>query len=102
MPRAPSRLSPERLVETGGEALGVEIRAEKAAALGRAERALEQALARLRAENDGPERARLFAVSADAAHALIIQRELTGFRGEAEVVERYAVPRAVAARIGVR
>lgn len=86
-------------------ALDYELAAEKADALGRAGRKVEAALAALaKAKAEG-------AAAADCAHlvdeaaelvwALLVQREICGFRSQADAVERYRIPRDVLIRVGV-
>ena len=89
--------------DSGLDLLGHEILAEKAAALGRAGRKVETALARLR-EHDGEdeERAALLKQAADAVHAYFIQRELCGLRRHDSVIREHGIPRAVLVRLGAR
>lgn len=79
-----------------------EVLSEKAASLGRAGKALEAALMKLR-ECDGCEgREALVQAAADAAHAYIIQREAAGIHGLGAPLEDFGVPGEVRVRIGAR
>jgi hypothetical protein len=86
-----------------------EIAQEKAEALGLAGKALEAALRELRAydsrygsSSDDPRRAALVARAAERTLSFLVQREAHGFRDAAFVLDFFAVPREVAARIGIR
>jgi hypothetical protein len=83
-------------------ALEHEIAGEKASALGRAGRRVEEALARLKAAGAGPERAALLRNAADAVYAYFIQREICGFLRHQDVIREYAIPGEVLARLGAR
>ncbi len=88
------------------DALDYEIAQEQAAALGRAGRALEAALAALR-EHDRNHRTRdearreLLAAASDALWRFIIQRECCGLRDARAVMRDYGVPQDVQNRMGV-
>ena len=98
-----SNLSAASLRDGAFEALGYEIMAEKAAALGRAGARVEASLARLdQAGSAAADRAALLRDAADAVYAYFIQRELAGFRRHDEVIRIYRIPRAVLARLGAR
>ncbi|ESX90748.1 hypothetical protein NKH85_13250 [Mesorhizobium sp. M0924] len=87
--------------EAAFDALGHEILAEKAAALGRAGQRVEETLAKLRQNNDDKEqRPRLLKEAAAAVHAYFIQRELCGLRRHESVIREYDIPRAVLVRLG--
>ncbi len=92
------------LRETATEQVGQEILEEKAASLMRAGRRVETALKDIRAhdagEKPGAERADLLDEAARAVWALLIQRELCGFRDEKRTIEQYAIPREVMVRVG--
>lgn len=77
-----------------------EVLAEKAATLGRSGKALETALAALRAAGADADRAALVQKAADAAHAYLIQRELCGIHGLGAPLEDFGVPGEVRVRIG--
>jgi hypothetical protein len=74
-----------------------ELREERASALSRGSTRLRDALRRI-AEH-GADEARLQA-AADAAFALIVQREALGLHDGEALLDFYAVPGAVRARIG--
>jgi hypothetical protein len=91
------------LREGSVDALGYEILAEKAAALGRAGEHAELCLARLRdCRVAGAERAKLVRQAADAVYAYFIQREVCGFRRHDDIIRELAIPREVLARLGAR
>ena len=85
-------------------ALDYELQAEKADALGRAGRRVELALEAVRqAKEQGADADVLGALiekAADLVWAFFIQREICGFRSQAEAVERYQIPRNVLIRVG--
>lgn len=112
--RPPSRYR-ERLtaIEESGDALGYEIAAEKASSLGRAGKAVGEAMAALRAfeaqygsnpgildEPASLERSRLLMIAARATHAYFIQRELCGLRRHHDAIALFGIPSAVLARLG--
>ena len=82
--------------------LDYEIAAEKASALGRAGRRVEEALARLRAQEDRGDRAAPLREAADAVYAYFIQRELCGLRRHQDVIREYGIPREVLVRLGAK
>ena len=92
--------------ETGAGVLEIELRAERAAALGRGGRDVANALQRLRAfdaEGRGPvPRAKLVAAAADAAWGFLIHRELCGLRDRDQVIRDYDIPAEVLCRLGAR
>ncbi|PDQ22148.1 hypothetical protein CN311_05335 [Mesorhizobium sanjuanii] len=99
--RPPSHLAGAS-AEAAFDALGHEILAEKAAALGRAGQRVEKTLARLR-ENGGDEhRPQLLRDAAEAVHGYFIQRELCGLRKHDAVIREYNIPKAVLARLGAK
>ncbi|HVW56786.1 MAG TPA: DUF6665 family protein [Rhizobiaceae bacterium] len=99
--RLPGQISSTHLLDTGANALEVEILAEKASALGRAGERAERMLARL-SEHDGDSEMRLKLVkeAAKAVYAYFIQRELCGFRRHDDIIREYAIPREVLVRLG--
>ncbi|WP_114390668.1 DUF6665 family protein [Notoacmeibacter marinus] len=112
--RPPSRYR-ERLtaIEESCDALGYEIAAEKASSLGRAGKAVGEAMDALRAfesehgsnnadmgETARRERARLLKRAAEATHAYFIQRELCGLRRHHDAIALFGIPPAVLARLG--
>jgi hypothetical protein len=85
------------------DALGHEILAEKASALGRAGQRVEETLARLREDDGGSEsRARNLKAAAEAVHGYFIQRELCGLRRHDSVIREYGIPKAVLVRLGAK
>ena len=88
------------------DALDYEVAHEQAAALGRAGRTLEAALAALRKhDRNGPAaedaRRKLVAQAGDALWCFIIQRECCGLRDPRAVMRDYQVPQEVQNRMGV-
>lgn len=102
MPRPPTGLSAVANVrERMLGAVDAEIFAEQASSLGRAGRALEQALADLAAFDAGtlkrrgrnpPDRPALLATAREAFWFLIVQREACGVRDASDVLSIYKVP----------
>ena len=90
--------------ETGLSVLEAEMMSEAAAALGRAGRRAEAALARLSDEaslaSEGREA--LLKAAADAVWSLFIQREACGMRDQKPVIADLGIPRAVLVRLGAR
>jgi len=74
---------------------------ERAAALGRAGKAVEVALAGLR-DGDPADRDALLKAAAGAVWTFFVQREACGFRDQKGVIAHYAIPKAVLARLGAR
>ena len=99
-------------LRTGLDVLEYEIRQEQAATIGRLARELRDALDALDTFNkrassgktaaDGrdPQRARLVDTAAYALWNFVVQRECSGFRGTEQVLEDYAVPVEVRAKMG--
>jgi hypothetical protein len=99
-------------LRTGHDVLEYEIRQEQAATIGRLARELRDALDALdaldRRANSGntatdrrdPRRARLVDAAADALLNFVVQRECSGFRGTAQVLDDYVVPAEVRAKMG--
>ena len=88
------------------DALDYEVAQEQAAALGRAGRALEAALAALREHDHNGQaadatRRELVAVASDALWRFIIQRECCGLRDPRTVMRDYQVPLVVQNRMGI-
>ncbi|MER9135761.1 hypothetical protein NKI20_05560 [Mesorhizobium sp. M0830] len=100
--RPPSHLAGASAAEVAFDALGHEILAEKAAALGRAGQRVEETLARLRDNADEQLRPRLLKDAAEAVQGYFIQRELCGLRRHDAVIREYNIPRAVLARLGAK
>jgi antitoxin component of MazEF toxin-antitoxin module len=87
--------------DTGEAVLRYEIMGEQAAALGRAGRKVELALAALKDATPETHAERL-KQAADVVWGFLIQRELMGLRDRERIVAEYAIPRAVMARLGAR
>jgi len=102
--RLPASLSPSgpaSASEGAFDALGYEILAEKAAALGRAGDHAGECLRRLReCETGTAERAAALKAAAQAVHAWFIQREICGMRRHQDVIRELAIPREVLVRLG--
>ncbi len=100
-------LKPPQSFTTGSagrlDALAYELMAEKADALGRSGQKVEAALAALSAlsEEAHPDtREEVLHRAADAVWSFFIQREICGFRNQADAVRRYQIPPEVMARLG--
>jgi hypothetical protein len=101
------------MVRTGQDVLEYELRQEQAATIGRLARELRDALAALdafdrradggntTADRRDPQRAPLVDAAASALLNFVVQRECSGFRGTEQVLEDYAVPAEVRAKMGV-
>ena len=102
--RAPRSLNPSNLIETGLGVLEYELAAERASSLGRQGLAVEQSLTALKTgEENGltaAELERLVDAAAQAVWALFVQRDICGLRNTREVIQRYAIPGHVLARLG--
>ena len=100
-------------LRTGQQVLEYEIRQEQAATIGRLARELRYALDALdafdRRASSGkraavsrdPQRALLVNAAAYALWNFVVQRECSGFRGTEAVLNDYAVPAEVRAKMGV-
>ena len=89
--------------ESGASALQHQLMAEGAASLGRLGRAVEAALAELSAlepASDADRREALLYACADAVWRYFVQREVCGLVNHDRVVETYAIPPEVLARVG--
>ena len=100
--RPPSHLAGASAAEAAFDALGHEILAEKAAALGRTGQRVEETLKKLRENSEDDHRARLLKEAAAAVHAYFIQRELCGLRKHDAVIREYNIPKAVLVRLGAK
>lgn len=101
--RPPSGAAGTSASEIAFDALGHEILAEKAAALGRAGQRVVETLAMLRENGEDKERRpRLLKEAAEAVHGYFIQRELCGLRKHDAVIREYDIPRAVLVRLGAK
>jgi hypothetical protein len=85
-----------------------EVAEEKAGALGRAGRRLEQALEDLRRYETGgaprapAKRERLLWELAERVYAFVVQREACGLRDSRHVLKHFDIPREALARVGAR
>ena len=91
------------------EAFEHEVAEEKAEALGRAGKRLEQAIAELRAHDransasrSAAKRQRLLWNLAERVEAFAVQREAIGLRDTLYVLDYYGVPDEVLARVGAK
>lgn len=98
-PKTVSSRDPLRLDALSVEA---EILAERAEALGRSGRAVERALAAMRAAPPGETRVALAFAAAEAVQALFIQREMMGQRSHAEIIRLYELTPEVLGRLGAK
>lgn len=99
----PATGSGRGFAEMSFDALGHEILAEKAAALGRAGANAERTVrALLEFEGDVETRKALLKQAAAAVYAYFVQRELCGLRRHDEIICELAIPREVLARLGAR
>jgi hypothetical protein len=80
--------------------LEAEVMAEQAAALAYSGRRVETALAALAGSDDAADRPQLLKAAADAVYGFFIQREIIGMRNHTGVIEHYAIPGEVLARLG--
>ena len=111
--RPPSSLGSGSVSDVLFDALGHEILAEKASALGRAGERAAACLARLDAYGSGREgggtvtehdsqRGLLLKDAVEAVYAFFIQRELCGLRRHEAVIRELGIPREVLVRLGAR
>jgi hypothetical protein len=105
--RMPQSLLTGHKRETGWSVLDYEILQQKAQTLGTLGRQVEQTLAALRAYDAGgpgadrvAQRCTLLDDAAERVWALMIQRELCGFRYWEAVVKEYDIPGEVLSRVG--
>ncbi|MBN9089987.1 MAG: hypothetical protein J0J01_24010 [Reyranella sp.] len=89
--------------KTGQDVLEYEILGEQAATIGRLSRELRAALDALAAvDRDDPERDQLVDAAGYALWNFVVQRDCSGFgRTTEHILEDYAVPAEVRARMGV-
>jgi hypothetical protein len=97
-PRRPPVAAPR---EGGASALQRALMGESAANLGRLGRAVEAALARLRAAA-AAEREDLEYACAEAVWMYLVQREASGLLRHDGVAETYGIPASVLAKVGAR
>jgi hypothetical protein len=92
----------ERFVDV----IQLEVAEEKAGALGRAGRRLEQALDEFRETSSAPhassKRDRLLWDLAEIVYTFIVQREACGLRDFRQVLRHFDIPREALARVGAR
>ena len=86
---------------TGASALDRELAGEKAAALGRLARVMEQALTAY-AEAAPLERDDRLKAAAEATWEFFVQREVLGFTDQKAVIAHFRIPPEVLARLGER
>jgi len=100
-PRTPINLPSSMRFQTGVDVLQAELASERASTLGRMGRAVETALAELRAHT-GPaaEREPLLAAASAAVWYYFIQREVCGALNHRDAIAHYAIPDDVLARLG--
>jgi hypothetical protein len=91
--------------------LELELRAERAASLGRTGRRLRSALEELRRFDEAQSQAEatrsdvrgeLLANAAEALLGYVVQREALGLTSHADAVREYQIPREVLKRVGIR
>ena len=89
----------------GFNVLEYELMSERASSLGRQGLRVELALAELRAwdaaRHSEADREKLVDKASDAVWAFFIQREICGLRNGRDVIQRYAIPNEVLAKVGV-
>jgi hypothetical protein len=91
---------PRRPDGTTVSPLEAEVMAEQAAALAQSGRRVETTLAALAGSDDSGDRPQRLKAAADAVYGFFIQREIIGMRDHRGVIEHYAIPREVLARLG--
>jgi hypothetical protein len=103
--RPPHSFKQSISTEGGFNVLEYELLSERASSLGRNGLKAEEALAKLRAWNGDrqttDQRDELLNAAADAVWGFFIQREICGLRNGREVIQRYAIPGEVLAKVGV-
>lgn len=100
--RMPQNLSASLRSETGASVLEAELQAERASALGRLGRNLEDSLAALSvADAEDPARPDMVKAAADAVWRYFVQREACGMINHDHPIAQYAIPSEVLARVGV-
>lgn len=101
--RMPQNLSTSPRFETGLSVLEAEIAQERAAALGRLGRDVEEAINSLAGVDRGsPDRAALVDSAAHAVWTFFVQREVCGMLDHDGPVAHYGIPPEVLARVGAR
>ena len=103
--RPPREFAPKIWTDNPAAVLDYELAQEKASTLGRLGRALEAALAALRAHDaEGGEPAARRRLVAEAGHALwlfVVQREAIGLRDTRQLMRDYRIPGEVMNRMGL-
>lgn len=103
--RPPQSLRQSFSAEGGLNVLEYELMSERASSLGRNGLKVESALAALKTwtgeRQSAEQREMLVNEAADAVWALFIQREICGMRNNKDIIQRYAIPGEVLARVGV-
>ncbi|EJK81391.1 hypothetical protein G6L46_24665 [Agrobacterium rhizogenes] len=103
--RPPQSLRQFHSTDSGFNVLEYELMAERASSLGRHGLKVETALAELQAwsaaRHSATERESLVNKAADAVWAFFIQREICGLKNGRDLIQRYAIPSEVLARVGV-
>jgi uncharacterized protein DUF6665 len=100
-PRKPTEIGFSSRPESGASALERALKGESAANLGRLGRAVQAALVALRSA-PAPERESLEYACAEAVWQYFVQREVCGLVRHDAVIEAYAIPAPVLAKVGVR
>jgi hypothetical protein len=102
--RPPQSLRQFHSTDSGFNVLEYELMSERANSLGRHGLKVESALAELRAwdaaRRSEAERESLVDKASDAVWAFFIQREICGLRNGRDVIQRYAIPNEVLAKVG--
>jgi hypothetical protein len=102
--RPPQSLRQFHSADGGFNVLEYELMSERANSLGRHGLKVESALAELRAwdaaRGGGVDRESLVDKASDAVWAFFIQREICGLRNGRDVIQRYAIPNEVLAKVG--
>ncbi|MBB3454438.1 hypothetical protein FHT86_002737 [Rhizobium sp. BK313] len=102
--RPPQSLRQFHSIDSGFNVLEYELMSERANSLGRHGLKVESALAELRAwdaaRHSDVDRENLVDRASDAVWAFFIQREICGLRNGRDVIQRYAIPNEVLAKVG--
>jgi len=102
--RPPQSLRQFHSTDSGFNVLEYELMSERANSLGRHGLKVESALAELRAwdaaRHSDADRENLVDKASDAVWAFFIQRETCGLRNGRDVIQRYAIPNEVLAKVG--
>ena len=100
-PRRPTEIDTGSRRESGASALERALKGETAANLGRLGRAVQAALANMRAAAPSEREAREYAC-AEAVWEYFVQREVSGLTRHDPVIEAYDIPASVLAKVGAR